>query len=330
MLEKNPTVSVIIPTYNRAHLIERAIQSVLNQTYQDFEIIIVDDGSTDNTEEVIKEFQEKDKRVRYIKHNTNKGGNTARNTGLKSIKGEYVAFLDSDDEWLPKKIEKQLEVFKNSKDRKLGFVYCGAFFIKEDSKEKITEILPKKRGYLFKELLERNCITGGGSSNLIKKEVFEKCGNFDECEELRKGGAQEYEMWIRIAKNYDFDFVNECLIKYTVNLKGTTASSKLENKGRAYEYIVNKFFEEYKKYPKILSNKLRWIGSFYCRGSNLEVGRKLFLKSIKYNPLNIKSYLYWLISFFGSNFYNRLYNLTVLYRGDVKQRLINKILLLKE
>jgi len=97
-MNKNPKVSVIIPTYNRAHLIGRAIQSVLNQTYQDFELIVVDDGSTDNTNEVIKEFSQKDKRILYIKHDKNKGGSAARNTGIKAARGEYIAFQDSDDE----------------------------------------------------------------------------------------------------------------------------------------------------------------------------------------------------------------------------------------
>ena len=94
-------VSVIIPTYNRAYLISRAINSVLNQTYQDFEIIIVDDGSTDNTEEVIKEFQEKDERIKYIRHKNNKGEAAARNTGIKAAKNEYISFQDSDDESFP-------------------------------------------------------------------------------------------------------------------------------------------------------------------------------------------------------------------------------------
>jgi len=110
---KNPTVSVIIPTYNRAHLVGRSIQSVINQTYQDFEIIVVDDGSTDNTEDIIKEFQKKDKRIKHIKHNKNKGGSAARNTGIRAARGEYIAFLDSDDEWMPTKLEKQTSYFNH-------------------------------------------------------------------------------------------------------------------------------------------------------------------------------------------------------------------------
>src|SRR4030042_5052103 len=105
-----PTVSIIIPTYNRAHLVMRAINSVLDQSFQDFEIIIVDDASRDNTEKMVSGIR--DKRIFYIRHEKNRGGSAARNTGIKQARGEYIAFLDSDDEWLPEKLEKQLKVLE--------------------------------------------------------------------------------------------------------------------------------------------------------------------------------------------------------------------------
>lgn len=128
MLNEKPTVSVILPTYNRAHLVGRAIQSVLDQMYQDFEIIVVDDGSGDNTEEIINGFT--DTRIRYVKHQKNKGGSAARNTGIKLAKGKYIAFQDSDDEWLPDKLEKQMKAFKKASDE-VGVVYTGFHRIKD-------------------------------------------------------------------------------------------------------------------------------------------------------------------------------------------------------
>jgi glycosyltransferase involved in cell wall biosynthesis len=130
-MDLKPTVSVIIPTYNRAHLIGRAIQSVLKQTYQDFEVIVVDDGSIDNTEEVVKKIQEN--RVYYYKHDKNKGGSAARNTGISLAKGEYIAFQDSDDEWLPEKLEKQIGVF-NNQTKNVGVVYTGFYRIEGNNK----------------------------------------------------------------------------------------------------------------------------------------------------------------------------------------------------
>ena len=123
MTDLTPKVSIILPTYNRAYIIEKGINSLLNQTYQDFEIIIVDDGSTDNTEEIIKKLQEKDKRIKYIKLKTNKGAATARNIGIKAARGEYIAFQDSDDEWMHEKLEKQVKVLDTSS--KEVVVYTG-------------------------------------------------------------------------------------------------------------------------------------------------------------------------------------------------------------
>jgi len=304
MAKENPTVSVIIPTYNRAHLISRAIKSVLNQTYQDFELIVVDDGSTDNTEEVIQNF--KDKRIKYFRHKINRGGNMARNTGLKNSKGQYIAFLDSDDEWLPEKLEKQLKVFAESKDERLSFVYCGAIFISQKDNKEVKRLLPQERGYIFQDLLRANNIVGGGSSCLIKKEAFDNCGNFDECEELRKGGAQEYEMWIRMAQKYNFDFVNICLIKYFIHPNSVTVTSKLENKAKAYGYIINKFIEDYKKFPHIYAYKLRELGHFFCLGGNLKKGREYFLKAILNH--NYKTIINFFISLFGKRFYLDFFN----------------------
>ena len=132
MAEK-PTVSVIIPTYNRAHLIDRSIQSVLNQTYQDFELIVVDDRSTDNTEDIIRQFREKDKRIKYIKHDKNKGGSAARNTRIKNSVGKYIVFQDSDDEWFPEKLEKQMKIFETA-SLEVGVVYTGFWRIKDNKK----------------------------------------------------------------------------------------------------------------------------------------------------------------------------------------------------
>ena len=145
---KNPTVSAIILTYNRANLIEKAIKSVLKQTYQDFEIIVVDDGSTDNTGEIIRGF--KDKRVKYIKkYKENKGSSVARNIGIKVARGKYIALLDSDDEWLPEKLDKQIKILQDGSPE-LGVVYSNSYYIDENGKN--MNKLPnskKVEGYIY-------------------------------------------------------------------------------------------------------------------------------------------------------------------------------------
>jgi glycosyltransferase involved in cell wall biosynthesis len=122
-----PKVSVIIPAYNRANCIQRAIQSVQTQTCKDVEIIVIDDGSTDNTSEVVKSIP--DNRIRYIGCKANRGAGAARNEGLKAAKGSYIAFLDSDDEWLPEKLARQVERM-DSKPSEIGVCICGAHIIK--------------------------------------------------------------------------------------------------------------------------------------------------------------------------------------------------------
>ena len=110
--EKKPLVSVIIPTYNRKHVLTKAIQSVINQTYQSLELLIIDDGSTDGTEKAVKEFS--DSRIRYFRYECNMGVAAARNVGVKEATGEYIAFLDSDDEWLEKKTAAQITALMNT------------------------------------------------------------------------------------------------------------------------------------------------------------------------------------------------------------------------
>lgn len=122
MTENKPTVSIIIPTYNRSQLIARAVKSVLNQTYQNFELIIIDDGSTDNTRELVTSFN--DERIRYIRHEENKGEAAARNTGLKAARCDYIAYQDSDDEWLPEKLARQIELLQDASPE-VGVIYTG-------------------------------------------------------------------------------------------------------------------------------------------------------------------------------------------------------------
>ena len=163
-------VSVVIPSYNRPHFLLRAINSVLRQTFTSFELIIVDDASTEDIATVITSIN--DSRVVFVKHNCNKGVNIARNTGLKISRGEYIAFLDNDDEWLPEKLERQLASFEQSKDERLGVVGCQSLYIYEFKNKKLIykSKLLKKEG-APKGLFKNEFSADGGSCYLIKREV---------------------------------------------------------------------------------------------------------------------------------------------------------------
>jgi len=297
MSKEKPIVSVIIPTYNRAHLIGRAIKSVLKQSYQDFEVIVVDDGSMDNTEEVIKEFQEQDKRIRYIKHEKNQGGAVVRNTGINAAKGEYIGLLDDDDEWLTEKLEKQVIKFQKSSG-KIGVIYGGFFYVSEKSGEIMSEIIPTLRGNIYSNLLE-SCILGSPTP-LIKKKCFQKAGFFDET----LLSCQDWDMWIRLSKYYDFDFVPDIVAKHHVH--GEQISVDLNAKIIARGKLIEKYRVDLSKNSQTFSIILKRLGMLYSLAGNQGEGRKYFLKSIKQNPLQKGSYIHFLLSLFSTRIHKSL------------------------
>jgi glycosyltransferase involved in cell wall biosynthesis len=194
-------VSVIIPTYNRQQKIGLAIQSVLQQTFTDFELIVVDDASTDGTLDVLDGF--KDKRIRVIRHEKNFGEATARNTGVKDARGKYIAFLDSDDEWQPEKLCKQLDAVE-------GFGDCivanfSGFQLEDEFNIHRVEIPPVPRSW-HKQLL-LGCGLGPGTTMLISREAFDKVGIFD-------ASLPRYTDWdwlLRYTKQYPITVVKEPL-----------------------------------------------------------------------------------------------------------------------
>lgn len=206
-MKKKSRISVIIPTYNRANTVGRAIQSVLSQTYQDFEIIVIDDGSTDNTEEVIRSFH--DSRIRYIRHKKNRGGSAARNTGIHAARGEYIAFLDSDDEWLPQKLEKQINVMKKSPETWVGV--CTGFWLIEEEREK-REHIPTVVDDLFHRLLA-DCFLRAGSTLLVLRSILNKIGGFDE----NLPRHQDWDLLLRLSKQWKVAIIRECLVKVYVS-----------------------------------------------------------------------------------------------------------------
>jgi glycosyltransferase involved in cell wall biosynthesis len=299
VIRKTPTVSVILPTYNRAELIGRAIKSILSQTYQDFEIIVVDDGSTDNTEEVVKSFD--DKRIKYIVYKRNKGAAIARNVGIKAAMGEYIAFQDSDDEWLPLKLEKQLKVFDVS-PAEVGVVYTGFWRIKDKKKIYLPfEWVKQKDGNIHKELIKGNFVST--QTILVKKECFKKSGLFDE--NLR--GLLDWELFIRISNYYNFKYIEEPLLIAYHTLDSITADSNAITE--ALEIIIKKHFEYFAEDRKSLVNHYFVIGkSFYSNGETKK-GRYYMISSFKLNPLNIKLLVAILLFILNQNLFNEIVNI---------------------
>lgn len=203
-------VSAIILTYNRAHLITEAMDSILSQTFKDFELIVVDNYSSDNTEAVVKSYN--DKRIRYFKHQNNGLIGVNRNYGIKKSCGEYIAFLDDDDLWLPEKLGKQVELLDSNKE--LGLVYSDTYLIDSSGNLRghtyFHRIKPF-RGNAFNELLRDNFIPM--LTVVIRRGVLDKVGGFNP----RYVIAQDYDLWLRIAESYPIDFIEQPLAKYRVH-----------------------------------------------------------------------------------------------------------------
>lgn len=236
-------ISVIIPTYNRVNYLRISVNSVIQQTYKNIEIIIVDDCSTDNTENIINRVQ--DKRIRYLRNKENIGAGASRNRGIKEAKGEFIAFLDDDDEWLPKKLEKQMLLFNLLPDD-YGLVYCG-HIIYDMNGDLIGRKKSQYRGNVLREILN-GCILGG-STPLIRKTVFSKVGYNNS----NLKSSIDWEMWIRIAENYKFDFVDEYLVKYIIH--EDQISTKRKNRIEDLELI----YKSHKKLLKLYSAELNFI-----------------------------------------------------------------------
>ena len=193
-------ISVIIPTFNRKKTLGRAIQSVMNQTLSPFEILIIDDGSNDGTEEWVKEnFQN----IKYI-YQDNSGVSSARNIGIENAYGDWVAFLDSDDEWLPNKLYEQVKAIDSNPEMK--FFHTNEIWIRNGVRVNQMKKHKKYGGYIFEKCLDICRVSP--SSVLIQKEVFDNIGIFDES--LRV--CEDYDLWLRITSKYSVVFLDIPLI----------------------------------------------------------------------------------------------------------------------
>jgi len=226
----SPSVSVIVPTYNRVHLLPRALDSVLAQTFEGFEALIVDDGSTDGTAELVKDYAERDPRVRYLRQPQNAGVSAARNRGLRESRGEFIAFLDSDDEWFPEKLARQVQRFRELPDR-VGLLYGGVENLGPDGGREVYT--PTHRGDLYRTLLERNVIHGT-SGVMLRRTAAERAGFFDE----GIPAIEDHDYWLRVVRHFDVDFIPEPLIRYHdpvgVERKSLNASENLEARDWLY------------------------------------------------------------------------------------------------
>jgi glycosyltransferase involved in cell wall biosynthesis len=295
--QENPLVSVVIPTYKRPDMLGRAIDSVLNQTYDNIEIIVVDDNDEDSeyrkeTEEFMDKYADIDNLV-YLKHTENKGGSAARNTGIKTSEGEYIAFLDDDDIWVNTKLKKQIEVFKNNNN--LGLVYCRMYSFKNNT----GEVYHKKKiklvnGSIYTDMLEMNYI--GTPTALVKKICFQKVGLFD----IDLLSRQDHDMFLRISKNYDIDYVDEFLVKFSSH--DNKISRNINSKEKGWKMFLSKWENELNEFPKekkkLYNNYYFEMAKLYYKNNKYAKAKIFSKKMIKNNIVNYKGLVIFILSIF--------------------------------
>lgn len=227
-----PAVSVVIATYNYGRYLAGALDSVLAQTFTDFEIVVVDDGSTDATAEVILPYLA-DPRVRYYR-TENRGQPAAKNFGIRFARASLIGFLDADDLWLPAKLERQIALLRS--DPGLGVVYTRRLVIDPEGRELDCPQPALHRGLVLEAVFRRNCICF--SSTLVRRAVFAEAGYFDEDLPL----AIDFDLWLRVARRYRFDYVDEPLVKYRTG--HANLSSRVEQRLGVVSGIICRFLDQ--------------------------------------------------------------------------------------
>lgn len=294
-MSKYPQISIIIPTYNHGQFIGKAITSVLHQTYQEFEIIIVDDGSYDDTKNVVNTFGNL---VTYIRQN-NQGSASARNTGICASRGEFISFLDADDYYAKDNIEKKISFFEKNQD--IDWLYSDWQYIDEasnyldkgSSKFRFSE--KKLTGIIFEELLyKRNFISP--CTVMMRKFVLEDVGYFDP----KILSQEEYDLWLRISLKYPVHYIDEVLTYVTIHSNSLSTNFSKWAQGNAIivdkldEIIPNNFWIKKNFIRKIRADKHTFLARDFMQKKQFRVALNHLCKSIAIFPFQKK--IYWLVT----------------------------------
>jgi glycosyltransferase involved in cell wall biosynthesis/GNAT superfamily N-acetyltransferase len=274
-IQSRPTVSVIIPTYNRAGVLGRSIESVLVQTYRDFELIIVDDGSTDYTKEVVGSYS--DPRIRFIRQEKNRGFAVALNIGIKAARGEYIALLDSDDEWLPAKLEKQMALFSQDKTGDLGLVLCEVL---TSSRRGESIIAPRINLLSYEMLLLHRRDNGYCTPQLLIRRSLAGTELYLD-ENLSFSG--EWDLLVRLAPLCRFDYVPEPLAR--IHISNDSMSLDNINRLETSLKILGKYRAEFREHPAALgSNYFDIALNYHLAGQEMHQVRHYLLAAIRAYP----------------------------------------------
>ena len=289
-----PRVSVIIPSYNNANYIARAIDSVLNQTYRDFEIIVVDDGSTDNTKDIVSSYPNP---VKYLGQD-NRGPSSARNAGIAASRGEFIAFLDSDDYFMKPNLEMKMSFLESNP--RAGWIYSDWQYVNDEgsplkkgsSKFKYSD--KKLTGEIFEELVRsRNFISP--CTVVVRRSVLDDVGHFDTV----IPSQEEYDLWLRISLQYAAYYIDKVLVFVTVHPKSLSRDFTKWANGNAViveklkHLIPQNFRDREKLLNKMLADRHTFIGRDFLQKGHFKEATNEFWQSIKRLPFQKR--IYWLL-----------------------------------
>lgn len=287
-----PKVSVVIPAYNRAASIGLAVGSVLRQTLCDLEVIVVDDASSDDTAAALEAIG--DERLRIIRHAKNAGGAAARNTGIRAATGEWVAFQDSDDEWLPLKLERQLAALARLGSDVVG-VYCGMIILGRPGDSGFNPAAvsywpnPRIRPAAFEGPLYRTLLLSGSlistQTFMGRRDALLEIGGFDESLKA----LQDWDCFLRIAALGAIAFEPEPLVIQRFSENSLTKS--MRNRAHAQATIIEKHRGALEETPRRLSEYFHQVGSMRRRTGDYALARHAFRESLRYDPIRVKAWI---------------------------------------
>ena len=289
-------VSVILPMHNRAKSVVGAIASVLEQSYSNLELIVVDDASTDHSIELVEAMS--DPRIRLLRHDSNRGAPAARNTGIEAARGNFIAFQDSDDEWLPEKLAKQMQVLEASPPN-VGAVYCGFLRMSESGSLYIPGPEVRVRsGDISRELLRGNFV--GTPTLVVRRECFRSANMF--WDELPR--FQDWELAIRLADEWEFAVVDEPLVR--AQITAVSISSDERAGAEALEMILDRHHAKFETALSDYAHLILVIARFRLMQSDNRGARRYIWKAIKATPFAFNPWAFYFVSFLGRGVFTKL------------------------
>ena len=299
----HPLVSVVLRTYNRAHLVGRAIDSVLSQSYANFELILLDDCSEDDTPQVVNEYVRNDERIVPVRNPTRQRYSAATaNTGTRAARGKYVAYLDDDDIWLPNKLKLQISRMEELGES-FGLITCAVRQIDLATGKAVHVFRPRLEGSVFAEIINSySSPIGPPSAVMIRRSVFHSIGYYSE--EMPRGAGQD--LYRRLAKHFKVTYVPEICIEYSLHPHRITtlaSPADYEEDIRTREIKIERLQEDLDRFPKAHAQELTKLGNAYCMAGRKAEGRRALGQALRLRWRNRRAILFYLFSFLPTRFY---------------------------